>query len=108
MNKSGRQPFAVIDGGKDELERKKHLLFNQPWVFDHDEFDRLCELFKLSRSDVFDLTLMRIERKAQTSHEAAAVLAIFKGANPSEILAKGRRQGFKVVASLPPTEPHGF
>lgn len=102
MNESRKPPFTVIDGGKEELERKKRLLFNQPWIFDHDEFDRLCELFKLSRSEAFDLGLMRIRHKAKTSYEAAAVLAVMEGSgNASDILARGRRKNFRLETSEP-------
>jgi hypothetical protein len=106
MNESRKPTFTVVDGGKEELERKKRLLFNQPWVFDHDEFDRLCELFKLSRAEAFDLALMRVEHKAKTNYEAAAVLAVFSGSgNASDILARGRRKSFRLETSEPPTLP---
>ncbi len=100
--------FTVIDGGKVEQERKKHVLFNRPWMLEHDEFEQLCELFELSRAEAFDLCLMRIRHKAQVSYEATAVLAIMEGSgNASDILAIGRRKGFKLEisepASLPPT-----
>jgi hypothetical protein len=76
MVRPHRRAFTVIEGGKAELERKKRLLFNQPWAFDLDEFDRLCELFKLSRAEAFDLALTRVKHKAKTSYEAAALLAV--------------------------------
>jgi hypothetical protein len=101
-----RKPFlTVVNGGKEELERKKRLLFNQPWVFDGDEFDQLCELFKLSRAEVFDLIMMRIENQARTNHEAAAVLAVFSSGKASDILARLRRQRFRVEASSAPALP---
>ena len=100
MNKSRKQPFTVIEGGKEELERKKRVLFNQPWVFGHDEFDQLCELFKLSRAEAFDLELMRTGHMAKTSYEYAALLAIMNGeGNASDILARGRRASFKLANS---------
>jgi hypothetical protein len=77
MNKSRKQSFTVITGGKEELERKRHVLFNQPWDFDNNEFDALCECFKLSRYEIFDLLLVRTSHKAKTSYEAAALLATF-------------------------------
>ena len=98
--KNPRTHLTVIEGGKAELEKKKHLLYNQPWLLGHDEFERLCELFRLSRAEAFDLGLLRIKYKAQFSYEAAAVLAIFDGSgNPSDILARGRRKSFKLVTS---------
>lgn len=109
MSKSHRQTFTVINGGKAELERKRRLLFNQPWFLDHDEFDQLCELFELSRAEVFDLTTMRIEHKAKTNYEAAAILAIFSGnGNASDILARGRRKNFRLETSELPTLPRSF
>jgi len=102
MNESRKPSFTVIEGGKEELERKKRLLFNQPWVFDHDEFDRLCELFKLPRAEAFDLALMRVEHKAKTNYEAAALLAVFSGSgNASDILARERRKNFRLETSEP-------
>lgn len=101
MNESHKPSFTVIAGGKEELERKKHFLFNRPWVFGHDEFDQLCEHFKLSRSEAFDLALMRIRHKATTNYEAAAVLAIMSGnGNASDILARGRRESFRLETSV--------
>ncbi|WP_310676345.1 hypothetical protein [Burkholderia multivorans] len=100
MNESRKPPFTVVDGGKEELERKKYLLFNQPWVFDHDEFDQLCESFQLPRAEAFDLALTRVEHKAKTNYEAAAVLAVFSGSgNASDILARGRRKNFRLETS---------
>lgn len=102
MNESRKPSFTVVDGGKEELERKKRLLFNQPWVFDHDEFDQLCESFQLPRAEAFDLALMRVEHKAKTNYEAAAVLAVFSGSgNASDILARGRRKNFRLETSEP-------
>ena len=98
--------FTVIDGGKAELERKKRILFSQPWAFDHDEFDQLCGLFGLSRAEAFDLALKRIEHKAKTSDEAAAVLAFFRGSgNASDLLARARRKSFRLESAEPPTLP---
>jgi hypothetical protein len=106
MTQSSKPFLTVGNGGKEELERKKHFLFNQPWLFDGDEFNQLCELFKLSRAEVFDLTMMRIENKARTNHEAAAVLAVFsESGNASDILARLRRQRFRVEASSAPALP---
>jgi len=100
MNRSRRQSFTVIEGGRVELERKKRILFTQPWIFDHDEFEQLCESFGLSRSEAFDLTLARIRRRSQASYEATAVLAIFEGCgNASDVLARGRRKSFTLVTS---------
>lgn len=105
MSKSRIKPLTVIEGGKAELERKKRLLFSQPWIFSHDEFDRLCETFGLSRAEAFDLATERVRYKARSSYEAAAVLAIFEGGAPFEILAMGRRKCFRVETSSPPSLP---
>lgn len=106
MNTSRKQRFTVIDGGKEELERKKRLLFAQPWSFNHDEFDRLCELLKLSRPDIFDLVLLRVSYKAKTSYEAAALLAVMNGnSDASDILARGRRKSFRLEISEPQSHP---
>lgn len=79
MNESRKPSFTVVDGDKEELERKKRLLFNQPWVFDHDEFDRLCELFELSYSEIEGLIGERIRKRATDPLERDAVLAIIEG-----------------------------
>ena len=106
MNKSRKQSFTVITGGKEELERKRHVLFNQPWDFDNNEFDALCECFKLSRYEIFDLLLVRTSHKAKTSYEAAALLAIMTGnGNASDILANGRRASFMLETSEPQALP---
>jgi hypothetical protein len=106
MNKLCSNPFTVIEGGKAELERKKHLLFNQPWSFSCDEFELLCEQFDVPRAEAFDLQLMCIRHKAQTNYEAAAVLAIFEGSgNASDILAKGRRSSFRLESGASPCLP---
>jgi hypothetical protein len=100
MNEPHTRTFTVIEGGRRERERTRHLLFNQPWVFDQDEFDRLCASFGLSRAETFDLGLMRLAHKARTNYEAAAALAVFTGCgNASDILAKGRRKGFRLETS---------
>ena len=71
--------LTVIDGGKAELERQKHLLFNQPWSFSFDEFEQLCEQFEVPRAEAFDLQLKCIQHKARTNDEAAAVFAVMSG-----------------------------
>lgn len=106
MKKSCSNPFKVIVGGKAELEHKKRLFFNQPWLFTFDEFDQLCEQFEVPRAEAFDLCLMCIRHKAKTNYEAAAVLAIFEGGTPpSDILASGRRKDFKLETSSPQAVP---
>ena len=106
MVRPHRRAFTVIDGGKAELERKKRILFSQPWAFDHDEFDRLCGLLRLSRHDVFDLTMMRIEHKAETDAEARAALDVLCGRAPlSSIKAARQRSNFRIAVSAPPVLP---
>ncbi|MBA3024331.1 MAG: hypothetical protein KKG03_05530 [Gammaproteobacteria bacterium] len=103
MNKPCSTPFTVIDGGKSELERKKYLLFNQPWTLSCEEFEQLCLQFDVPRAEAFDLQLMCIRHKAKTNFEAAAVLALFEGGcNASEILAKGRRSSFRLASGAAP------
>lgn len=106
MDQARKQPrLTLIEGRKTDLERKKHLLFCQPWAFDLGEFDRLCRILDLSRDEIFDLAVARLRHLANTSYEAAAALAIFEGGNPSEILARGRRASFKVESASPSTPP---
>lgn len=47
--------FTVIDGGKTGLDRKKWLLFNQPWALSLEEFDQVAKLCGLRRAEEFDL-----------------------------------------------------
>ena len=104
--KNPRTHLTVIEGGKAELERKKRILLSRPWVFSSEEFDKICEHFKLSRAEVFDLALMVTSHQAKTSYEAAALLAVMTGnANASDILARGRRGAFRVVSSEPASLP---
>jgi hypothetical protein len=104
MNKPCSNPFRVIDGGKTKLERKKRLLFNQPWTLSCDEFDLLCVQFNVPRAEAFDLQLMCIRHKAKTNYEAAAVLALFEGSEKaSAILAKGRRDSFRLSSGAAPS-----
>jgi hypothetical protein len=106
MNESRKPSFTVVDGGKKELERKKRLLFNQPWVFDHDEFEQLCEQFEVPRAEAFDLQLKRIQHKAKTNDEAAAVFAVMSGTRKaSDAIAQLRRNRFRLETSLPPSLP---
>lgn len=106
MNKSRKHSFTVITGGKEELERKKYHLFNQPWDFDSNEFESLCERFKLSRYEIFDLMLLRTSHRAKTCYEAAALLAIMTGnGNVSDIMANGRRASFRLETSEPQAPP---
>lgn len=102
MNESGKPPFTAIEGGKTELERKKHLLFNRPWVFDLDEFDRLCELFRLSYSEIEGLIGERIRKRATDPLERDSVLAIIDGdhakfARLNAILERRNKLGLRVI-----------
>ncbi|MFZ5499268.1 MAG: hypothetical protein ACOY6N_09495 [Pseudomonadota bacterium] len=71
--------LTVIDGGKADLERKKWLLFNQPWALDLDEFERMAELCGLTRAEEFDLMLERMRHRAHRDIEARYLLAVFEG-----------------------------
>ncbi len=87
--------LTVMDGGKKERERQRHLLFTQPWRFGRNEFEQLCERFDLSRAEAFDLTLMRIRHQAgHGDREAAAILALVEGdeKNAARLLARARRE----------------
>ncbi|PIX04113.1 MAG: hypothetical protein COZ20_05355 [Gallionellales bacterium CG_4_10_14_3_um_filter_54_96] len=98
--------FTVIDGGKEELECKKHSLFNQPWVFSFDEFEQLCEQFDVPRAEAFDLQLKCIQHKAKTNSEAAAVFAVMSGTKKaSDAIAQLRRNRFRLETSLPLSLP---
>ena len=106
MNKPCANPFTIIDSGKAELERKKHLLFNQPWSFSFDEFEQLCEQFEVPRAEAFDLQLKCIQHKAKTNDEAAAVFAVMGGTQKaSDAIAQLRRNRFRLETSLPPSLP---
>jgi len=105
MNKPCANPFTIIDSGKAELERKKHLLFNQPWSFSFDEFEQLCEQFEVPRAEAFDLQLKCIQHKAKTNDEAAAVFAVMGGQKASDAIAQLRRNRFRLETSLPPSLP---
>jgi len=104
MNESRKPSFTVIEGGKEELERKKRLLFNQPWVFDHDEFDRLCELFRLSYSEIEGLIAERIRKRAKDPIERDALLAIIDGDQArferlNAILERRKNLGIMVISA---------
>jgi hypothetical protein len=106
MNNPCANPFTVIEGGKAELERKKQLLFNQPWIFSCDEFEQLCEQFEVPRAEAFDLQLMCIQHKAKANDEAAAVFAVMSGTKKaSEAIAQLRRNRFRLETSVPPSLP---
>ncbi|WP_141738583.1 hypothetical protein [Acidithiobacillus caldus] len=95
-----------VERGKRERDKKKYILFNRPWDFESDEFERLCNHFHLSRAECYDLTAMRLERLAKKNHEAEAVLSIIHGGNGfREIMAKGRRKCFTVITSDKPSLP---
>jgi len=103
MNESRKPPFTVINGGKEELERKKYLLFNQPWAFDHDEFDRLCELFELSYSEIEGLIGERIRKLSADPLERDTVLALIEGDHTkferlNAILERRNKLGMRVIA----------
>ena len=104
MRKARKPPLTAIKGGKEELERKKRLLFNQPWVFDLDEFDRLCELFKLSYSEIEGLIGERIRKRAKDPLERDALLAIIEGDHAkferlNSILEKRNKLGITVISA---------
>lgn len=106
MKNSCKKSFAVIEGGKAELERKKYLLFNQPWCFSCDEFDQLCEQFEVLRAEAFDLQLKCIQHKAKTNDEAAYVFAVMSGTQKaSDAIAQLRRNRFRLETSSPPSLP---
>ena len=71
--------FTVIDGGKTELDRKKWLLFNQPWALSLEEFDQVAKLCGLRRAEDFDLMLERVRHRARHDIEARYLLAMLEG-----------------------------
>jgi hypothetical protein len=94
--------FTVIHGGKAEMQRKKLLLLNAPWVFTYEEFDELCDHFGLSRAECFDLLVMRVAHRARTDDEAKAVLAVLIGEDEavvSDLFAKARRNRFTLITA---------
>lgn len=68
--------FTIIDGGKDELERKKTLLFNHPESFNQNEFENLCEMHKLNLAEIERLIARRVQHRVKGSLERDALLAI--------------------------------
>ncbi len=101
--------LKFIDGGRKELERKKHLLLSQPWRFSAGEFQQLCKLLKIPRAEEFDLRLIRLQHQAGAGNrEAAAILATFHGDEETarKILDRERRRRLlKPVTSGPQSPP---
>lgn len=98
--------LRVFAGGKAERDKKRNILFNRPWELESDEFERLCELFVLTRSESYDLTAMRVEHLSKTNYEAAAALSIINGDDDfSEIMARGRRKSLTLITSVKPSLP---
>lgn len=91
--------LSRIEGGGAERERMTLRLYAEPWAFSSDEFARLCAALELPRAEIFDLALRRMRHKANSSLEAAAVLAVFEGRSPSGLLAAARRSRFRVASS---------
>jgi hypothetical protein len=104
MSKSSKPLFSVMDGGKADLERKKWLLFNQPWVLDTDEFDQVAKLCGLTRAEEFDLVLERIRHRAHRNIEARYLLAVFEGRKTEaerlgKLLERRNALGLRLVES---------
>ena len=96
--------LTVIPGDLERQEVLRNTLLMRPWEFSHDEFDLLCERFGLSRAEIHDLTLERIRRRANNSHEAKAVLDLLEGrASLSSAKAMIRRSAIRIVSALPPS-----
>lgn len=95
---------TVIPGGKADLDRKKWLLFNQPWALDLDEFERLAKRCGLSRAEEFDLLLERMRYRARHNLEARYLLAVFEGRQAeaerlSKLLERRKALGLRVIES---------
>lgn len=115
--KESTPTLTVIDGGKAALERKKWLLYNQPWALDLDEFDRVAKLCDLTRAEEFDLMLERLRHRAHGDIEARCLLAIFEGRKTESerlgrLLERRNTLGLRLVESTPSTQEgdgdHGF
>lgn len=96
--------LTVIDGGKANLERKKWLLFNQPWALDLDEFERISKLCGLTRAEEFDLMLERMRHRAHRDIEARYLLAVFEGRkteaeHPGKLLERRNALGLRIMES---------
>ena len=79
MKKSCKNPLTVIDGGKEDLERKKSVLFSRPEVLEQQEFERLCDVLGLQLADVESLIARRVCLRAKDALERDALLAILNG-----------------------------
>jgi|UniRef100_E6QW66 hypothetical protein len=79
MNESHKHPLTLIAGGKEELERKKRILFSTPEVLEQKEFENLCDSLGLRLADVEPLIARRVRLRAKDALERNALLAIING-----------------------------
>ncbi|MEW5891139.1 MAG: hypothetical protein AB1768_19360 [Pseudomonadota bacterium] len=98
--------FTVIDGGKTELDRKKWLLFNEPWALSLDEFEQVAKLCSLDRAEEFDLMLMRMRHRARSNIEARYLLAVLEGKKAEaerlgKLLERRNALGLRVIETAP-------
>lgn len=79
MNESRKHPFTLIVGGKEELGRKKHVLFSLPELLEQHEFENLCDSLGLRLAEVEPLIARRVRLRAKDALERDALLAIIHG-----------------------------
>jgi hypothetical protein len=72
--------YTLIEGGRDELERRFQGLLEAPQRFDQDELEGLVDRFRdrLSLEDILALSARRL-RDRPASAERNALLAIVEG-----------------------------
>lgn len=103
MTESDKRTLTLIEGGKAELAKQKHRLFNEPWVFDLDEFEQLCETFGLSYPEIEGLVGERVRKLAEDPLERDALLAIIEDRHEEALrllnAMEGRNQmGLSVIS----------
>lgn len=79
MNESHKHSLSLIVGGKEELERKKYILFFSPELLDQHEFEKLCDSLDLRLDEVELLIARRVRLRAKDTLERDALLAIING-----------------------------
>ena len=104
MNKSRKQPFTVIEGGKEELERKKRILFSSPELLEQQDFENLCDSLGLHLADVEPLIARRVRLRAKDALERNALLAIINGSHDEArrlvvVMQKRNELGLSVIST---------
>lgn len=104
MNESHKQPFTIIDGGKEELERKKRVMFSAPELLDQQDFENLCDSPGLRLADVEPLIARRVRLRAKDALERDALLAIINGdiaeaTRLTEAMQKRNNLGLRLIST---------